>query len=65
MKGIKLRAKSDSQLADRVREITISLRRLQGFNHAGKAERNPNLIRKLRKEKAQILTILHDRKRET
>lgn len=68
MKEIRnLRSMSNDQLQKRLGEIEISLRRLRGFNMAEKGptkskKENPCMIGSLRKQKARILTILHERK---
>ena len=57
-----LRQMSNDQLAKRRNEINISLMRQRGENTAGGPRaKNTMFIRKLRREKAQILTILRER----
>lgn len=61
-----LRQMSNDQLNSRLREIEMSVRRLRGWNYAGRTSENPKnnpaYLFKLRKEKARILTILAERK---
>jgi ribosomal protein L29 len=56
-----LREKSNTQLKQRLEEIGMSLIRVRGFNRAGKSYYHPMFARKLKKEKARILTILSER----
>jgi ribosomal protein L29 len=57
-----LRRMSDDQLKNRLNEIAISLRRAVGKVKAGGAiGKDTMYIRRLKKEKARILTILRER----
>jgi ribosomal protein L29 len=69
---VQLRQKSNIQLTDRLSQIRISIIRFQGYNKGacqppagvvseGNHE-NTMFLHKLRKEQAQILTILNERK---
>ena len=66
MKGIvQLRQRSTEELKNRLNEICNDLLRARGWQH-GQAVKtpqmdNPMFLRKLGREKAQILTILHER----
>jgi len=67
MKGIvQLRQRSSQELKDRLNQISNDLMRARSWQHDGgvihtpQAD-NPMFIRKLRREKAQILTLLHER----
>jgi large subunit ribosomal protein L29 len=56
-----LRQMSDEQLHERIKECTLSLQRLRGFNKAQYGSSNPMMMRNLRKNKARCLTILRER----
>lgn len=65
-----LRQKSDDQLKNRLREIDNSLLRARGRNKVGMPTDgsvfggDSMFMRRLRKEKARILTILNERERK-
>lgn len=71
-KIVQIKAKSNDQLHNRLNEINISLRRIKGYNK-GACKPPHEILRpnnkedtmyqhKLKREKAQILTILNERK---
>lgn len=66
---VDLREKSDEQLQNRLNEISISFRRTLSKNSTARELNakvsmgtNTMYLRKLKKEKARILTILNERK---
>lgn len=58
---VELRRMSNDQLKNRLTDLGNSLMRAVGRNKAGKPEDDSMYIRKLRKEKARILTLLRER----
>lgn len=62
---VQLRQKSNDQLNNRLNDIAVSTRRVQGYNKGACKSfqgNHPMLLHKLKREKAQILTILNERK---